>query len=240
MADMSGSTRFRALFESALQVYEKKTGITLPTHPLAVQLQSCHSVESITSLVEDQASTFSDIREKDRAMKSVKSTISILTTLSATASLGDAIDLVRLKGADDMSHISDGFYSHSHLRRQYTLALPSYLPYVSFYVPTQYPHDIHMYQAARGMRSSYDALVDLLESVEHFLQCLDIFSHIPRTPALDEMMVQIMMELIFTFALATNALKQGRSCESFFIGVLLYSMGRSEICKESAWRGEHR
>ena len=135
MADMSGSTRFRALFESALQVYEKKTGITLAIHPLAVQLQSCHSVEAITSLVEDQASTFGDIREKSRIVRSVRCTIPILATLSANAALDDAINLVRLKGADDMSHISDDFYSYSHLRRQYTLVLPSYLPYVPFYGP---------------------------------------------------------------------------------------------------------
>lgn len=79
-----------------------------------------------------------------------------------------------------------------------------------------------MYQTARGVRSSYDALADLLESVEHFVQCLDIYGHIPHTPALGEMVVQILMELLFTFALATNKLKQGRSRESVFTDILLY------------------
>jgi hypothetical protein len=98
MADQSRSTPFRELFESALEAYEKKTGISLPKHPLAEQLQSCHSVEDITALVQDQASTFSEFKGKDRIMKSIKGTISILATLSATTSLGDVIGLVSQKG----------------------------------------------------------------------------------------------------------------------------------------------
>lgn len=71
------SASFRALFESAFQVYEKTTGISLAEHPFAIQLQSCHSTESMTALVQDQASTFNEFREKDRVTKSVKSTLSI-------------------------------------------------------------------------------------------------------------------------------------------------------------------
>jgi hypothetical protein len=52
MAAQSGSARFQALFESALKDYEKKTGITLSKHPLAVQLQSCHSEHDITDLLQ--------------------------------------------------------------------------------------------------------------------------------------------------------------------------------------------
>jgi hypothetical protein len=47
MADHSGSDPLS--FESALQAYQKKTGITLAQHPIAVNLQSCHSVEEITT-----------------------------------------------------------------------------------------------------------------------------------------------------------------------------------------------
>jgi len=70
-------------------------------------------------------------------------------------------------------------------------------------------HDIHMYQAANGMNANYDALVDLLESIKHFLMRLDIYTHIPHTPALDKMVVKIIMELLSTLALVTKELKQG-------------------------------
>ena len=95
MADHPASTRFHSLFESALTEYEKKTGMTLAEHPLAIQLQSCHSIESTTALLQGQAQAFSKFRGRDRAIKSINNTLSILTTLSDTATLGDSIGLVR-------------------------------------------------------------------------------------------------------------------------------------------------
>src|SRR5260221_12568998 len=110
MADHSTSTHVRALFDSALQAYEKKVGVTLVEHPLAVQLQSCHSVESITTFLQDQVQAFSDFRESDRVIKSIKSTASILTKLSATASPAlDHIGLVRQKALMACSPDLTGF-----------------------------------------------------------------------------------------------------------------------------------
>ena len=68
-------------------------------------------------------------------------------------------------------------------------------------------------QAAKGVISSFDALVDLLESIERFLSRLDIYARIPSTPETDEVVAKIMMELLSTLALATKELKQGRSSE---------------------------
>jgi hypothetical protein len=96
MADRSGPAHFQPLFESALQAYKKTTDITLAEHPLAVQLQSCDSAESIsTTLLQGEPRAFSYFREEDRITKSIKVIVSVLTTLSAMASLGDALGLVR-------------------------------------------------------------------------------------------------------------------------------------------------
>jgi hypothetical protein len=95
MTDQSGSSHFRSLFESALQSYEKQSGVVLAEHPLAVQLQTCHSVESVVALLQGQAQAFGDFRGSDRAMKSIGSTVSLLTRLASIASLGDAIGFVR-------------------------------------------------------------------------------------------------------------------------------------------------
>ena len=97
MADHSIQTRVCVLFHSALQTYEKRVGVTLVEHPLAVQLQSCHSVRSITTVLQDQVQAFSGLRGSDRAIKSIKSIVSILTKLSATTSLAHDIGLVRQK-----------------------------------------------------------------------------------------------------------------------------------------------
>jgi hypothetical protein len=75
-------------------------------------------------------------------------------------------------------------------------------------------------QAANGVIDSYDALVDLLESIENFLSRLDIYTQIPSSPAIDEMVVKILVELISTLAVATKELKQGRTSELILSGVL--------------------
>ena len=130
MPGPSGSPHFQALFESALQAYQTKTGITLAEHPLAVQLQSCNTVESITTLVQGQAQAFSNYREGDRIMKSIKTTVSILIQLSAAAPLADAVGLVRQIAMVVCPTFLIVFGSHSHPQKQYRLVSLSYLMYV--------------------------------------------------------------------------------------------------------------
>jgi hypothetical protein len=78
-----------------------------------------------------------------------------------------------------------------------------------------YPFDLQTNQAAKGVRDSYDALVDLLESIEHVINRLDVYTRIPPTPTMDDIVVKILLELLSTLALATKELKKGRSSESF-------------------------
>jgi hypothetical protein len=85
-------------------------------------------------------------------------------------------------------------------------------------------------QSAKGIISNCDALVDLLESIEHFLNRLNIYTRIPPTPAIDEIVVKVLVELISTLALVTEELKQRRSSESVLADVLLCSAPRSQIC----------
>jgi hypothetical protein len=95
MAGQSGSTHCRvALFQSALQTYEKKTGITLAQHPLTLQLQNYRSVESIASFLQDQIPPSTDFGGSDRLMGSVRRTISILHNLGAVAAFAWASEMV--------------------------------------------------------------------------------------------------------------------------------------------------
>ena len=90
------------------------------------------------------------------------------------------------------------------------------------------------------MISDCDALVDLLESIEHFLNRLDVYTQIPPTPTIDEMVDKILVELISTLALVTKRLKQRRSSESVLAHVRLCSTPHSQICKD-IFQGEgHR
>jgi len=62
--------------------------------------------------------------------------------------------------------------------------------------------------------SNLDALIDLLESIEHILHRLVIYIRISPTPAMGEIVVKIMAELLSMLALAAKELDQGSS-ESF-------------------------
>jgi hypothetical protein len=98
MSDPSTSSRFGLFFDAALQDYEKQAGTKLVDHPLAKQLESCDSVESITTFFQEQTQTLSGFRGNDgKFMKSLKSSVSVLLTLSNSTVLGEAVGLVRKK-----------------------------------------------------------------------------------------------------------------------------------------------
>jgi hypothetical protein len=93
---------------------------------------------------------------------------------------------------------------------QFSRASRSYLPYVSFPIPSAYHRDIQVSQAVKNVSASYDTLVDLFASFENFLSRLSIYTGVPPTPALTNVLVKIIVELLSTLALATKQVKQGR------------------------------
>jgi len=82
-----------------------------------------------------------------------------------------------------------------------------------------------VYQVAKGVIDDYDALGELLDSIEHFLNRLDIYTKIPPTVALTEITVKILVELLSTLALTTRQIKQGKTSKSPF-GDVLYHLTR--------------
>ena len=56
----------------------------------------------------------------------------------------------------------------------------------------------------------------MLVSIEHFLKRLDIYTKIPPTVAMTEMVVKILVELLSTLALVTKQIKQGKPSKSVF------------------------
>ena len=100
MADRRGSARFQVLLESALQECEEKPGVILVDREdsLAIQLQHCHSINDITTLLQDKTQALSHFQQHDRILKSIKATVSVLSPVSAVASIADDAGLVRQKG----------------------------------------------------------------------------------------------------------------------------------------------
>jgi len=75
--------------------------------------------------------------------------------------------------------------------------------------------------AANGVITSYDVLADLLESIERFVDRLQQYTQLPPTPAMDEVLIKLNVELISTLAHVTGKLNNRRSLKLVknFLGV---------------------
>ena len=80
-------------------------------------------------------------------------------------------------------------------------------------------------QAASGVTSSYDALLDLFDCLGNFLKRLEIYTAIPPTPIMTDIIVKIIVELLSVLALATKQIKQGRfsKCDATYPLPVAYS-----------------
>ena len=64
-------------------------------------------------------------------------------------------------------------------------------------------------QNVKDVNASYDALLNLFESIGNFIQRLEIYTRIPLTPVMRKMVVMIVVELLSTLAIATKEIKKG-------------------------------
>ena len=238
MTDQSGSARFQALLESPLQEYEKKAGVPLADSEdsLAVRIQRCQSIDDITALLQIKTQAFNDFRQRDRIFKSIKATVSILTPISAVASVADDAGLVRLKALKTCLAFLTFCFSQKllpHAKAMYsTLGIILDVCTIPRFI-RRYPFDVGVNQAAKGVITSCDALAEMLESIEHFINRLSIYAEMSHSMlAVDEIAVKLMVELISTLALVTRKLKKRRLRESFLADTLLYLTRRSEVGKE--------
>jgi hypothetical protein len=68
----------------------------------------------------------------------------------------------------------------------------------------------HISQAAKDVRASQDALIDIFERIEMFFRRLESYTEVPLTTEMTDNIVQIMAEVLFILGIATKAIKQGR------------------------------
>jgi hypothetical protein len=83
-------------------------------------------------------------------------------------------------------------------------------------------------QAAGGVSSSYDALLDLFECLGNFLKRLEIYTTMSPTPIMTDVIVKIMVELLSVLALATKQIEQGRFSKCAFTNTLYMALCATE------------
>ena len=95
LSTSTASSRFQAIFRSALKSYQKQTKEDLIAHPLASQLESCDSTSAILAVLQDQVREFDKSHSGDeRLTKWMTPTVNVLCAFSAAISGG--VGLVRL------------------------------------------------------------------------------------------------------------------------------------------------
>ncbi|KAH9986294.1 hypothetical protein BJV77DRAFT_1152577 [Russula vinacea] len=180
-------SNFVSIFNSALETYTHKTKKDLTSHPLLPNLQSCNSPEAILTVLREQIPTFSQFQNgDDRLTKWVSPTVNVLHSFSAI------------------------FGGHSLQQTYFLRALTSSSWSVSFIVLLCSQFDTQGSQAAKDAGGSQDNLIDLFNRIECFFGRLEIYTEIPPTAAMRDIIVRIMVEVLTILAIATNNVKRGR------------------------------
>ena len=69
------------------------------------------------------------------------------------------------------------------------------------------------HQAAKDVRSSQETLMDIFERIENFFHRLEVYTAVPPTPEMMDMMVKIMVAVLSVLGIATKEVTQGRTSE---------------------------
>jgi hypothetical protein len=91
-------------------------------------------------------------------------------------------------------------------------------------------------QNVKDVNASYDALLNLFESIGNFIQRLEIYTRIPLTPVMRKMVVMIVVELLSTLAIATKEIKKGPLSKCILPNRSFSSRQRREIWNEAVGR----
>jgi hypothetical protein len=70
-------------------------------------------------------------------------------------------------------------------------------------------------QAAKDVRASHDALIDIFERMENFFQRLEVYTEIAPSPEMVDISMKIMVEVLTILAIATKDIKRGQTSELF-------------------------
>ena len=71
----------------------------------------------------------------------------------------------------------------------------------------------HIPQAAKDVRSSQETLIDIFERIENFFRRLEVYTAVPPTSEMMDIMVKIMVEVLSILGTATKEIRQNRTSE---------------------------
>ena len=207
----ASSSRFQSIINDALKVYRKRTKNKLLLHPLATELQNCDSPTDILAVLQQQVQWIDQSQNgDDRWTKWLDLTINVLLTFSQTAG---TVGLVcpRTSAYPISAHLyllvgvlaRDGS-----LCRYRSPPFGVYRPFIGMI-----HSNIHGSQAAKDVRASHETLLDIFGRIEMFFRRLEMYTEVPLTAEMTDVIIEIMAEVLSVLGIATKEIKQGRTSE---------------------------
>jgi hypothetical protein len=68
-------------------------------------------------------------------------------------------------------------------------------------------------QAAKDVRASHETLLDIFGRIEMFFRRLEMYTEVPLTTEMTDVIIEIMAEVLSVLGIATKEIKQGRTSE---------------------------
>jgi hypothetical protein len=205
-----------SILDVALNEYRKNTGQDLRSHPLAIELQSCNSVDGILALLQRQAGTLQQLKDGNRRlMKWVCSSVNILYSITAT--LGDGAGLVRLGKRKRgyrralLTSLSGVPTCKTNLYRDWYSPCRTYLAFPFFA-----RFDSEILQVAKDVTASHVVLLKLFERMEDFFKRFKVYSQSFVNAELAEVLVKVVVKVLNILSIATKEVEQSRASESRF------------------------
>ena len=192
--------------------YTSKIGVDPAKHEIVNRLQSCHSPDDVLKLLEEKANQFKHYRKENhnKLIDCLTPVVRVIHTFSKVLDkVLSSVSRVGLSTVHDFTTLLPGAVPTSRV----DLRMRGCPPYGKSLFPhslTISPPNIWLLrQAASNVTSSYDALVELFECLGGFLMRLEIYSNIPSSSLMSEIIVKILVELLSVLGLATEQIKNG-------------------------------
>ena len=71
----------------------------------------------------------------------------------------------------------------------------------------------HGFQAAKDVRVSHETLLDIFERVGMFFRRLEMYTEVPLTTEMTDVIIEIMAEVLSFLGIVTKDIKQSRTSE---------------------------
>jgi hypothetical protein len=205
------TSNFVNIFNAASSEYKRLTRKDLQSHPFAAVLLNCDSPDAVLNVFRTQAIAFHEFRQgDDKLMKWLDPTVNILFTFSAT--LGEGIALV--SGSTSIHSLP------LCLNKFVSAILPCENNIYWYWCPPRGMSPLKLFhvvsrlsQVAKDVIASHASLVNLFERIQLFLQRLSIYTGIPLTGAMAELLGKIMAQVLSILALSTKQMTQRRISE---------------------------